>query len=57
VPKFEVVTERILHQERKSKDKLSSKDGALVLQKHFRQRTMGVIILGDWGTSESTAMI
>jgi len=40
VPKFEVVTERNLQQERKSKDKLPTTDGALVLQKHFRKRPM-----------------
>ena len=40
VPKFEVVTERILRQERKSKDKPPTADGAFVSQKHFRKRPM-----------------
>ena len=39
-PKFEVVTERILHQERKSKDKPPTADGAFASQKHFRKRPM-----------------
>ena len=40
VPKFEVVIERILHQERKSKNKTSNIDGAMVSQKHFKRRPM-----------------
>ena len=39
VPNFEVVTERILHQERKSKEKHpSTTDSAMMLQRHFKKR-------------------
>ena len=38
VPKLEVVTERILHQERKSKDKGQNTEGALNAQRHFRAK-------------------
>ena len=39
VPKLEVVTERILHQERKSKEKGQNGDGVLITRRYFKTKT------------------
>ena len=39
VPRLEVVTERILHQERKSKDKGQNTEGALISRKYPKAKT------------------
>ena len=38
VPKFEVVTERILHQERKSKEKGQNGEGVLITHRYFKAK-------------------
>ena len=50
VPNFEVVTERILHQERKSKEKLpTTTDSAIMLQRHFKKTPIVCNYCGQLG--------
>ena len=50
VPKFEIVTERILHQERKSKDKFpTTTDSAMMSQRHFKKKPMRCNYCGRLG--------